>query len=492
MRARTFQVVSFGCKVNQAEGESLAARLRGQGLEEAAAGRPARLVIVNTCTVTGEAARQARQCVRRAIRTGAAVVVTGCAAHPAAQDAALRAIPEVLFLEHDKERVGERILQCGAPDAECGVSSVASLRDGTPDFAPPILHSSLPTHHSSLPRARALVKIQDGCPASCAYCIVPKVRPAVRSLAPAEAAGRIEALVAAGCREIVLCGIHLGLYGADLSRPAKGGSPSRVFDMPTPPLRGHVLFRDPEHAHGRSAVGMPPGQGARPLLHDLIDRLLALPGRWRVRLSSLEPMEVSDALLARLAARPDRLCPHLHVPLQSGSDAVLERMGRPYTAGKFLAVVERIRRALPRPAITTDVLVGFPGETGADHGETLRVCREVAFSRIHVFPFSRRPGTRAAALRPEVPRAVLRARGREVAALGEELAARFRRDLVGSTAEVVVERLLPGGAAEGMSERYVRVRVAAGAMPGGRGGGLVTVRLARAAGGGLEGEAVPG
>ena len=468
MRAQTFQVVSFGCKVNQAEGESLAARLRAQGLEEAAAGRPARLVIVNTCTVTGEAARQARQCVRRAIRTGAAVVVTGCAAHPAAQDAALRAIPEVLFLEHDKERVGERILQCGAPDAECGVSSGASLRDGTPDFAPPILHSSLPTHHSSLPRARALVKIQDGCPASCAYCIVPKVRPAVRSLAPAEAAGRIEALVAAGCREIVLCGIHLGLYGVRSDECGVRSEPQQT----------------PRLAAARARRDSPGG------LVELLDLLVALPGRWRLRLSSLEPMEVSDALLARLAARPDRLCPHLHVPLQSGSNAVLERMGRPYTAGGFLAVVGRIRRALPRPAITTDVLVGFPGETGADHGETLRVCREAAFSRIHVFPFSRRPGTRAAALRPEVPRAVLRARGREVAALGEELAARFRRDLVGGTAEVVIERLLPGGAAEGMSERYVRV--AAGAMPGGRGGGLVTVRLARAAGGGLEGEAIPG
>ena len=480
MRARTFQVVSFGCKVNQAEGESLAARLRGQGLEEAAAGRPARLVIVNTCSVTGEAARQARQCVRRAIRTGAAVVVTGCAAHPAAQDAALRAIPEVLFLEPDKDRVAERLTERGTRNPELGAQGREAVA------LPAVAGSELRVPGSAFSsRARALLKIQDGCPASCAYCIVPKVRPAVRSLAPAEAAGRVEALVAAGCREIVLCGIHLGLYGADLSRPAEGG-------MPTPPLRGHVLSRDPEHAHGRSAVGMPPGQGARPLLHDLIDRLLALPGRWRLRLSSVEPMEVTDALLARLAARPDRLCPHLHVPLQSGSDAVLERMSRPYTAGEFLAVVERIRRALPRPAMTTDVLVGFPGETGADHGETLRVCREAAFSRIHVFPFSKRPGTPAAALCPEVPRAVIRARGREVAALGDELAARFRRDLVGSAAEVVIERRLPGGAAEGMSERYVRVRVAAGAMPGERCGGLVTVRLTRAAGGGLEGEAVPG
>jgi threonylcarbamoyladenosine tRNA methylthiotransferase MtaB len=239
MRARTFQVVSFGCKVNQAEGESLAARLRGQGLEEAAAGRPARLVIVNTCSVTGEAARQARQCVRRAIRTGAAVVVTGCAAHPAAQDAALRAIPEVLFLEADKDRVAARLLECGVRNAECGANKEKRLTErretrapGRPAAAQPCPvadshgrsfrtpHSALRTENAALSappsarsRARALLKIQDGCPASCAYCIVPKVRPAAWSLVPDEAARRVEQLLAAGCREIVLCGIHLGLYG---------------------------------------------------------------------------------------------------------------------------------------------------------------------------------------------------------------------------------------------------------------------------------------
>jgi threonylcarbamoyladenosine tRNA methylthiotransferase MtaB len=202
-------------------------------------------------------------------------------------------------------------------------------------------------------------------------------------------------------------------------------------------------------------------------------------------------MEVTEALLARLAAESERLCPHLHLPLQSGDDGVLARMGRPYTAAAFLAVVDRIRKALPRPAVTTDVLVGFPGETDEDYRATLRVCREAAFSRIHVFPFSKRPGTRAAALRPEVPRDVIRARRRDVAALGEELAARFREGLVGSTAEVVLERLLPGGAAEGTSERYVRVRVT-GLTPAAARRDLVAVRLARTAGGRLEGEAAPG
>jgi len=465
MRARTFQVVSFGCKVNQAEGESLAARLRARGLEQAAAGAPPDVVVVNTCAVTGEAARQARQSVRRAIRGGAAVVVTGCAAHPAAQDAALRAIPEVLFLEPDKDRVAERLTERGTRNPELGAQGREAVA------LPAVVGSELRVPGSAFSsRARALLKIQDGCPASCAYCIVPKVRPAVWSLAPDEAARRVGQLLAAGYREVVLCGIRLGLYGV---LNAECGEVRNEQEQ-TPRLAAALARR------------VCPGG-----LVELLDRLVALPGRWRLRLSSIEPMEVSDALLARLAARPDRLCPHLHVPLQSGSDAVLRRMGRPYSSAEFLAKVGRIREVLPQPAVTTDVLVGFPGETDEDHRATLRVCREAAFSRIHVFPFSKRPGTRAAAMKPEVPRDVIRARRRAVAALGEELAARFRESLIGGTAEVVLERLLPGGEAEGTSERYVRVRVT-GLTPAAARRDLVAVRLARTAGGRLEGEAAPG
>ncbi|MBM4019928.1 MAG: MiaB/RimO family radical SAM methylthiotransferase [Planctomycetes bacterium] len=451
MLLRTFRVISFGCKVNQAEGEGLAERLRAAGMEEAAAGAAAcaaagaaapaaspaaaDVVIINTCAVTGEAARQARQAVRHALRSGAAVAVTGCAAHPAAGDQALRAIAGVLLVEPDKDRAAERLIQRGARNAERGANS---------------------TPHSALPRARALLKIQDGCPAACTYCIVPKVRPQAWSLPPDEAAARIARLVSDGYREIVLCGIHLGLYGV---RNAECG----------------VLNE------GAAA----PAAG---LLH-LVDRLIALPGRWRLRLSSIEPMEVSDALLALMAANPERLCPHLHVPLQSGSGAVLARMGRPYAAAGFLALAERIRRTLPRPAITTDVLAGFPGETDADHRETLRVCREAAFSRIHVFPFSPRPGTAAAAMGPPVPPQVVRVRRREVAALGAELAARFRQALVGSAAEVAIERLLPDGSAEGTSERYVRVRVPAPLPPGAARREIVAVRVVRALADRLEGEA---
>jgi threonylcarbamoyladenosine tRNA methylthiotransferase MtaB len=423
-----FQLVSFGCKVNQAEGEALAAGLRASGLAEAAGPDAADLVVVNSCAVTGEAARQCRQRVRHELRRGAAVVVTGCAAHPAAGDAALHAVPGVLFLEPDKDRVAERLREM---IDRGGGSTVTQPRVAVPPEALPA-------------RARAMLKVQDGCPAGCAYCIVPKVRPAVWSLAPDEAARRVADRVAAGFREIVLCGIQLGLYGLRIPdcglRIEQHGNGTR-------------LSRDPQ---GSASLTVGGGEA----LVALLDRLVALPGDFRLRLSSLEPMEVAEALLARLAAAPDRLCPHLHLPLQSGSDAVLARMGRPYAAADFLAVVERVRRALPQPAVTTDVLVGFPGETQEDFAETLRVCRAAAFSRMHVFPFSRRPGTAAAEMADPVPAPVIRDRRRRAAAVGEELAAAYRRGLVGREARVVIERVAPDGAAGGLCERYVRVRIA--------------------------------
>jgi len=297
-------------------------------------------------------------------------------------------------------------------------------------------------------RARALLKIQDGCPASCAYCIVPKVRPAVRSVPPGDAVRQLRELVAAGFGEVVLCGIHLGLYGTDLE-----------------PRLGLV---------------------------DLLERLLAVEGLGRLRLSSIEPMEADARLLGLVASEPQRLCPHLHLPLQSGDDGVLRRMGRPYTSGDFLAKVDQVRAALPHPAVTTDVLVGFPGESRAAFENTLRVCRQAGFSRMHVFPFSRRPGTPAAQMAGQVARAVLRARRASAGALGEELAAAYRESFVGGTAEVAVEEALPDGGAEGVSERYVRVRILGPLPEGAARQGIVPVKVLRAERDALVAEPVAG
>jgi len=439
--ASTFQVVSFGCKVNQVEGEALAARLRELGLREAASDGGAELVIVNTCAVTGEAARQCRQRIRRALRRGARVIVTGCAAHPAAEDAAIQGMPGLLLVEPEKGRVAS-YLEPAAGAAGDSTYPAASAA-GSDVAAAGADVAAAGADVAAAGRSRALLKIQDGCPAACAYCIVPKVRPQVRSTAPEAVIEQVRALAAAGFREFVLCGIHLGLYGADLE--------SRIN------------------------------------LADLLERMLSVPGLGRIRLSSIEPMEVSDRLLALMAAAPDHFCPHLHIPLQSGDDGVLERMGRPYAGADFLAVVERIRRALPRPALTTDVLVGFPGETDSAFAETLRVCREAAFSRLHVFPFSKRPGTPAAAMEPAVPRTVIHERRRRAAEVGRALADAYRTSLVGRTAQVVIEKLLPDGSAEGLSERYVRVHVGGPLPAGADRREIVPVALV-----GIEGDVISG
>jgi len=440
-RPTMFEVVSFGCKVNQAEGRALAARLRDAGLVEADAkaveDAARRLVIVNTCAVTAEAARQGRQRIRRAVRDGADVVVTGCAAHPAAGADALAGIGDVRLVEADKDRVVETLQR---DEASCTARAGPASAEPTPATA-----DLRQTPRLTTTRSRAMLKVQDGCPDACAYCIVPLVRPTVRSTPPEETVRQLAALVAEGYREIMICGIHLGLYGADL-RP-------------------------------------------RTRLVDLLERMLTVPGLGRLRLSSLAPLEVSDRLLALMQAEPERLCPHLHVSLQSGDDGVLARMGRPYTTGEFAGVVRRIRGALPLPAVTTDVLVGFPGETDAAFENTLRVCREVGFSRIHAFRFSPRPGTRAADMPDPVPPDVIRARRRAVSALGDRLAAAYRESLVGRTARVVVEALHGDGSADGLSERYVRVHVRAPLPAGAARREILPVRLLSTAGDRIEAKA---
>ena len=457
---RTFRVVSFGCKVNQTEGLALADRLRRLGLREAGPRRPADLVIINTCTVTAEADRQGRQRLRRAARRGAAVAVTGCGVHPAAGGEVLEGVADPLAADADKDRLLARLQDAGhlpapgpADDRAPGnraarrpshiarrPSQAAAESVADDVVASEGHHAGAPTEPpadaASQPRSRAMLKVQDGCPGGCTYCIVPMVRPDVRSVPMRDVVRQAEALVAEGFREIVLCGIHLGLYGTDLA----------------------------------------PGAPA-PTLVTLLARLLAVDGLGRLRLSSLSPAEVDDALLGLMAAEPDRLCPHLHLSLQSGDDEVLARMGRPYTRSEFLRTVARVREALDEPALTSDVLVGFPGETEEAFEHTLRTCREAGFARMHVFPFSPRPGTRAIEMPGRVPPKAVRERCRRAAELGEDLAAACRHRLVGRDEQVAVESVRRDGAAEGLAARYVRVRIP-GPLPGGAGPcDLVAVRL---------------
>jgi len=309
-----------------------------------------------------------------------------------------------------------------------------------------------------------MLKVQDGCPGGCAYCIVPRVRPDVRSVSPDDVVRQAEALAAEGFREIVLCGIHLGLYGCDLAPiPNNHRKIGRPRDLP-------VAAR----------------KAGAPRLVTLLERLLAVDGLGRLRLSSLSPAEVDDALLRLMAAEPRRLCPHLHLSLQSGDDEVLARMGRPYTHRDFLRTAARVREALDEPALTTDVLVGFPDESEEAFENTLRTCREAGFSRMHVFPFSPRPGTRAAEMPGRVPPKAVRERCRRAAELGDDLAAAYRRRLVGRDEQMAVESVRRDGSAEGLAARYVRVMVRGLLPPGAGRRDLVPVRLTGVAGDAME------
>jgi threonylcarbamoyladenosine tRNA methylthiotransferase MtaB len=270
-------------------------------------------------------------------------------------------------------------------------------------------------------RHRAYVKVQDGCRMQCSYCIIPLVRPVLLSRPVDEVLAEIARLIEHGHREIVLTGIHVGHYGVDFAD-------------------GHAD------------------------LARLVRRVAEMPGEFRVRISSIEAAEVSGELLAVMADRADRICPHLHLSMQSGSDAVLERMRRRWSARQFLSRCEQVRRSLDQPALTTDVIVGFPGETEADFLATCRVVEEAGFSKLHVFRFSPREGTPAAQMTDPVPAAVQQQRAVRLAAVGRRLRQQYFESLAGRDLQVLVESPVTGGSGRllGTSCRYAPVVLAGG------------------------------
>jgi threonylcarbamoyladenosine tRNA methylthiotransferase MtaB len=376
---RTCRLVTLGCKVNQYETQYVREMLEGAGYVAAAEGQPADLCIVNTCTVTGEGDAKGRQLVRRLHQQnpGADIVVMGC--YATRDPAAVRRLPGVTAVVTDKGQLVEELQPFGVTAAPAGISRFDDHQ-------------------------RAFVKVQDGCLLNCSYCIIPSVRPTVRSRSASEIEAEVGRLVAAGYREVVLTGIHLGHYGIDLCR------------------------------------GRPKADWVR--LWHLLDRLARMPGDFRIRLSSLEAAEARDDLVRVLADQP-RVCPHLHLCLQSGSDRVLARMKRRYRSAGFLERCRRIRAALDNPAFTTDVIVGFPGETDADFESTCRIVREVGFAKIHVFSYSPRAGTPAATWNEHVAPEVVRERRQRLQEMDSELTEAYARSLLGRQLDVLVESADP-------------------------------------------------
>jgi threonylcarbamoyladenosine tRNA methylthiotransferase MtaB len=411
---QTFRVHVLGCRVNHAEKREIEGVLRSRGLIQAAGGVAADLEIVHTCGVTGRAAAKSRQAIRHARRTQTThgtTLITGCLTGTDPDQAAQ--LTDANTIAFDRQHpVPQAVADWfdTQHDPARQQPSVSST-DGGLEQPIPLPITALPNrlaHH-----IRAEVHIQDGCNAHCTFCIIPRGRPTLRSKRPGDVVREVTRLVELGHPEIVLTGIFLGAY------------------------QHHTAIRKKQRHIG-----------ACPLA-ELVHAVAQINGLQRLRLSSLEPGDVSNELLDAMVANNHVVTPHLHLPLQSGSDAVLRRMNRQYRVGDYLDMVSRITAAIGRPglppAITTDIMTGFPGESDEDFEHTLRVAKQVGFLHMHVFRFSPRSGTAAARWTTQaVPAAITQARSARLRALETRpvtgLAAIYRQYLLNQEVRVIAER----------------------------------------------------
>jgi len=458
------KTLTLGCKVNQYETEYVRQGLARVGYRAARNGEPADLCVVNTCTVTADGDAKSRKAIRRLAREnpGAEIIVMGCyAARSPDEAAALPGVGEVLA---DKRELPELLARRGVIDVPSGIATFGR-------------------------RHRAYVKVQDGCRMACSFCIIPRVRPHLESRPVEHVLDEVRRLVDHGHREIVLTGIHLGHYGVDGEQESGARSQESGVRSQGSGVEGMVAAGGSPRSVAAPSRTSTRGAGeAHCDLAGLVRRLADLPGEFRVRISSIEAAEARPELLSVMADRPDRICPHLHLSMQSGSDAVLRRMRRRQTAAEFLAQCDRVRRALDHPALTTDVIVGFPGETDEDFAATCRAVESAGFSKLHVFRFSPRQGTPAAELPDPVPEPVKRRRAAELSALGDRLRQQYFQSLLGRALQVLVEtpvETVPGRL-RGTSARYVPVELPGDERLVGR---LVTVTACRIIEGRILGEA---
>ena len=399
----TVSFATLGCKTNQFESAAMQESLQKAGFHIVPFAEGAELVIVNTCTVTNATDAQSRNLIRRArkLNSTCRVVVTGCYAQ--IDPDALRDLPGVSLVIGNEEK--QRLLGYLESDLDSNYVEVSDIRLAETVCLPPLT--------SFAGRSRAFVQIQNGCDAFCSYCIIPYARGASRSAHPDEILQQITELVESGYREIVLTGIHIGGYGADLQLPLT--------------------------------------------LNELVQRIELETDIHRLRLGSIEPTELTDELLETVASSPV-ICPHFHIPLQAGDDNVLQRMGRNYDRGLFARLVNKIRETLPSSAICLDVITGFPGETNREFDNTFYSIAGLPITDLHVFPYSKRPGTPAATLPDQVPGNVSKERAERLRHLAEEKHRFFAESFVGKDLEVVVEAGSKKGLLKGISRNYLDIR----------------------------------
>ena len=388
---KKFYVATFGCRTNQADSAAIRDQFLSREFEETDGPKQADVIVVNSCTVTHRSDQQVRQLTRRLHRENPAarIVLTGCYAQRSPETlATLSGVSAVIGNSH-KDQVAAISTGNGEVASLPGHAELAAVfRD---DFAKARSIPAAPATQTG-GRTRPFIKIQDGCDAKCTYCIIPQVRGPSRSVPPGSILEQCRELVEVGFKEVVLTGIHIGTYG---------------------------MYLEPRYSLDR-------------LLREMMD----LPGLQRIRLSSIEPMQLSRRITA-LAADSRQIAPHFHICLQSGSDRILKRMLRPYNTARFGAIVQEIRQRIPDAAIGTDVIAGFPGETDQDHAETVEFVTRGPFTYLHVFPYSDRSLTAASEMPEKVSPSIIKSRCEELRRISDNKERSFRRRFVGETLSVL-------------------------------------------------------
>jgi threonylcarbamoyladenosine tRNA methylthiotransferase MtaB len=466
----TYHVENFGCRATQADGAALERQFETRGLAAASATQ-ADLVILNTCSVTNSADQDARAAIRRVRRQNplAKIIVTGCYAQRAPEEvAALAGVTAVIGNSH-KHQLAELVLhnvfrradrneQENRPDflplaaltekreprAENRVF-VSDIFAHTELLAAPVFESENQNASHDTGRTRPNLKVQDGCDNRCSFCVIPSVRGHSRSLPLPQVVREVNTLVAAGCREVVISGINLGRWGRDLDLGRQTSD---------------LSSRRPWEA--RSEVRSPRSDVGGPTAHfvDLLRAILAETKLEKLRISSVEPMDWSDELIALVASSP-RIAKHAHVPLQSGSDTVLRRMHRKYRPWHYREKIEKIRTAMPTAAIGADVMAGFPGETDAEFDSTRRLIEDLPFTYLHVFTYSARPGTPAAAMPNQVPIHVARGRNKILRDLAAEKKLAFLQSFIGKPLAAITLNVVHSGGegelTEALTDNYQKL-----------------------------------
>ena len=408
---RKIAFYTLGCKVNQSDTASMEGIFRRAGYEVVDFGSPADVYLINTCVVTNTGQRKSRQIINRAVRHNplSLIVVTGCYPQTAPEEVRAIAGVDVIIGNQERARIVELVEQ--------------ALENKQTEIFDNVQKMTVDTKFEELgvgtetDKTRAFLKIQEGCNQYCTYCIIPYARGPLRSRSLESIRSEVAKLVEAGYKEVVLIGIHLGCYGKELAKEGK-----------------HIT------------------------LYDAVQAVLSVEGMCRVRLGSLESVEVEPRLLELMANEP-RLCKHLHLPLQSGCDKILQAMHRPYDTARFTQLLQQIRAQVPDVAITTDIIVGFPGETEEDFATTLAFAEKCGFAKMHIFPYSKRKGTPAEKMPNQVDEAVKGERAARLAAVDEKLHQAMLKQMVGKTEEVLFEQPVDAVHMEGLCGPYLRVVV---------------------------------